>query len=1269
MYEKADLNGESNSTISLGPYTGSYIGITNDATQTNSHDYYLGGAISIVNDQTLAINTTTTTITVDEITGYFISNSIEETFNTIYQGNGGAIGLFANEGGIITVNKITGDFIDNSASRVGGAIYLFTNNDAVTYVKEIEGNFIDNTAGAGAGAIANYEAEIGTITGDFIGNTANAGGGGAIDNLVWSNQGGHTATTTSIYGNFIGNTAGTGSAIANGGAIRNFAYSYISDSDVKTIQDGGGEVVPLETGSATIGEIIGSFIGNEATGDGGAIYNYAHTNNNTSDTVNTAIISTITGNFIGNSAGGSGGAIYNDDNYSSIALIGVITGDFICNTADLYGGAIYNTSQIDYINGNFVNNSAEVIGGAIYNKANGGEASLGDIVGSFIGNSVTATASIGGAIANYSAVADATATIGDITGDFIANSATKYGGAIYNDSNKIGDVSIGTITGDFLYNCVIALSGTTGNVNGGAIYNNDTIGAIEGSFIGNYVIGATDNTVAGGAIYTTADISFTATDQTNYFSDNYTAYYDDANSTVGYKEETTVLKDVDYNAIYVGIDTITDGAGYEDIGLSFTMSGSGSFVMNDSIIGATSYTLLEVEAFDTLDAGTLSTSTTSVSFKYYNTGDTTSTGTAVEGWNSKEVATTTTTNTSGDGTTTTTTVATVTTTYSDSNDSVGTTTKSYISTITVTDSDGNTTSITNTEDEASNTSGGNTSATTTTTYTITGSGTDKGNSATYTTDNAGNTTTAKTVVVNADGTVTTTTYNLYTDASTDTVGVSTATSDTLMTGTTAFNMDITGDSKDKNIFYLNDEITNFGELTITNATLYLSDYLHADEKTTTVGSLTALDSESSVKFVNSQLTIDMSAYTDSMSTDGSIPTTAVLTGNGANLSIDDSSKLTLLNVSNGSTFTILLDFDVLNTGDIQTGDDGPVAWNMNNVSIDSNLYTFEIIKDGYDDTITVPLTDSDGKLTGQTEDQVAYVISFKVDEEAPLIQDTSLGELVYNAAADSSFGADSSIAGERFLYDVSTMTNVDEELVVAEGAASLAKVAGVPTTTYSVNRLASDALSSRLSRLGDTDTVLASYSSDMSGTSASTSEDEGIGRLSNKEKSVALWFVPMYGHDKVTDANVANYDAEFVTNIYGGVAGIDKTIEDGGVNAFGADLYRVGVAVHAGMGETSTSGTFDYIENDFNYGGAFVYGVAEWGNFTLSADAGFTRILSELNQDLSRYGFAGTEADVYSHAWSVDVRAEYCIESDDLNIIPYIGAEFLSMKTEDYAVK
>ena len=95
-------------------------------------------------------------------------------------------------------------------------------------------------------------------------------------------------------------------------------------------------------------------------------------------------------------------------------------GNYIQGKSDTHGGAIYNEGTIGNITGNFISNQAEQVGnqsvrgGALYNKGQ-----VGDIIGDFINNSLSSTSSyvLGGAIAN-----DTSATIEQLQGSFIGNS-------------------------------------------------------------------------------------------------------------------------------------------------------------------------------------------------------------------------------------------------------------------------------------------------------------------------------------------------------------------------------------------------------------------------------------------------------------------------------------------------------------------------------------------------------------------------------------------------------------------------------------------------------------------------------------------------------------------------------------------------------------------------------------------------------------------------------------------------------------------------------
>src|SRR5574344_1564418 len=583
-----------------------------DNTTDNSATNYSGDYINqTTNSQGGAIINNGTNAKLGNIKGNFIDNYASGSYHIF----GGAI--FNGS----TISNITGNFIGNYASGSGG-VYggaIFNRGTIGNIIGDFIGNYVTSTSReAHGGAIANgYRSKIGNIAGDFIGNYAKSTSREAHGGAIYNGN-----TISNITGDFIDNYVSSTSGVAKGGAIYN---------------------------NDTIGSIIGDFIGNYASStpgnaQGGAIYNEYRT------------IGNITGNFIGNyatstSSEAQGGAIYNTDN----AILGDITGDFTSNYASgttASGGAIYNKAIMNDINGNFDGNyisatSGEGSGGAIYNSN-----IIGDLNGQFTNNSVSSdnnayggaiynNSNIGVQVANGKAITsytiwklslvdangkvlkscyedtswrldelknnnklldklsfmDDTTTNEDEYNDRLSwgfiestddaikaqfapyllennlidssgiintlfynnsvksTSGNANGGAIYNSGKIVG------IKGDFIQNKATSESGVA---NGGAIYNeNGTNGDITGDFIGNYAK-STSGVAKGGAIYTNKDLNFVANNRQSVFSGNYT-------ESAGVKDD---------NAIYVDSNSAK---------LSFKLKNNGSFVMKDNIDGTTGY--------------------------------------------------------------------------------------------------------------------------------------------------------------------------------------------------------------------------------------------------------------------------------------------------------------------------------------------------------------------------------------------------------------------------------------------------------------------------------------------------------------------------------------------------------------------------------------------------------------------------------------------------------------------------------------------------------
>ena len=232
-------------------------------------------------------------------------------------------------------------------------------------------------------------------------------------------------------------------------------------------------------------------------------------------------------NQISDSSEVKGGAIYNTSN-GGYNIYADFIGNYVSSTATTtsssytkayaYGGAIYNDGVIGNIIGDFIGNyvsatttsssytKAYAYGGAIYN-----DGVIGNIIGDFIGNYASATSTSSSGAYAYGGAIYNSGTIDNIIGDFIGNKVAAYGGAIYNDG------VIGNIIGDFI--------GNRADFSGGAIYNDKdgSIGNITGDFINND-IGVIDNYGSIGNI--TGDFI-------ENYSDSYGSIYNDEKGTIG----------------------------------------------------------------------------------------------------------------------------------------------------------------------------------------------------------------------------------------------------------------------------------------------------------------------------------------------------------------------------------------------------------------------------------------------------------------------------------------------------------------------------------------------------------------------------------------------------------------------------------------------------------------------------------------------------------------------------------------------------------------
>ena len=390
--------------------------------------------------------------------------------------------FYLSEAADVTFNDLKFQNIESSAR--GGFIAAIVADSATPKKLTVNRSTFDSnksTDGAGAIRVTNMNLVLNDST--FNKNEGTRGGAVYAVNV----HGGVTVTG----GAFTENTAQYGGAMAlrtetSPISIGGTAFS----SNTATVSEGGALYIALAGETVNIGAGT-SFADNKATaatGKGGAIY-FATLATGTASTVNITGTESSHVTFSGNEAAGDGGAVYGDvtgisyadftSNKSTGGNGGAITGNVGTVTSSVFdqnsatnGGAVY-TNGMTAVDTVFKSNTAVDRGGAVISGDAG--ALLSFTGGSFESNTAGTR---GGAIWGYRITADGT--------EFKTNKATgEEGGAIL----ARADV---TLTG-------VTATGNTAAKSGGFLYEMDNTAAVT---IGGASSFSTNNAgLHGGAVY------------------------------------------------------------------------------------------------------------------------------------------------------------------------------------------------------------------------------------------------------------------------------------------------------------------------------------------------------------------------------------------------------------------------------------------------------------------------------------------------------------------------------------------------------------------------------------------------------------------------------------------------------------------------------------------------------------------------------------------------------------------------------------------------
>ena len=240
-----------------------------------------------------------------------------------------------------------------------------------------------------------------------------------------------------------------------------------------------------------------------------------------------------------------------------------------------------------------------------------------------------------------------------------------------------------------------------------------------------------------------------------------------------------------------------------------------------------------------------------------------------------------------------------------------------------------------------------------------------------------------------------------------------------------------------------------------------------------------------------------------------------------------------------------------------------------------------------------------------------------------------------------SLNSDSDYMGVRFLSRAMDKTMLADKAVTStvNEVSQSAVTAGVQNTSLRLSDAASDTVLHHLS--------LGSY-------------DSGN---SIHQDGVDMWATPMYGN---TYTHGMTASGTSVRGNYGGIAfGADTQVGE-----LAGGKVRLGAAINGGGGKSDTKGTATSTENSYNFGGFNLYAGWNLDNLNVMASLGYGIGSHDVKMNLPTSMQMGqAKADVDTGAFTADLRAEYQINTDVVDILPHAGVRYTSLHTDGYDLK
>ena len=302
----------------------------------------------------------------------------------------------------------------------------------------------------------------------------------------------------------------------------------------------------------------------------------------------------------------------------------------------------------------------------------------------------------------------------------------------------------------------------------------------------------------------------------------------------------------------------------------------------------------------------------------------------------------------------------------------------------------------------------------------------------------------------------------------------------------------------------------------------------------------------------------------------------------------------------------------------------------NNIS-DSNL--------SYDRTALVAVENTDG----------VYEVEFKTIDKASAAELASAQNKAVAATGGDALAAPSIITGaigpdapaaakELVSAITSSGASIDQKAAMVNAVAKIGEASGTTANAASVVNNVTSITTQR-----------------MSFTNLSTTPQGGHGKVERKYKSGAgVWAQYVHGKDKVEDMPSAGGANSYDSQYNGAVIGYDFK-EVGKTHS--------GISFNYGEGDSHSKNSIASTRNDFDFWGVGAYTSIMNDDTNLIFDINYNKSDADVKQIV-----AGHEVTVNPNttSLSVGVKAEKLIQNGPVQIVPYAGARFLTIDTDEY---